>query len=58
MDSAKCCMNEVSFFSPFAKSSNPIAAIVPCLKFSSGSFGSASFVRRGDGKQGYLAGLQ
>lgn len=27
-------------------------------KFSSGSFGSASFVRRGDGKQGYLAGLQ
>ena len=27
-------------------------------KFSSRSFGSASFVRRGDGKQGYLAGLQ
>ena len=27
-------------------------------KFSSASFGSASFVRRGDGKQGYLAGLQ
>ena len=27
-------------------------------KFSSSSFGSASFVRRGDGKQGYLAGLQ
>ena len=27
-------------------------------KFSSGSFGSASFIRRGDGKQGYLAGLQ
>lgn len=27
-------------------------------KFSSPSFGSASFVRRGDGKQGYLAGLQ
>ena len=27
-------------------------------KFASASFGSASFVRRGDGKQGYLAGLQ
>jgi hypothetical protein len=27
-------------------------------KFSSGSFGGASFIRRGDGKQGYLAGLQ
>jgi hypothetical protein len=27
-------------------------------KFDSGSFGSASFIRRGDGKQGYLAGLQ
>jgi hypothetical protein len=27
-------------------------------KFSSGSFGTASFIRRGDGKQGYLAGLQ
>ena len=27
-------------------------------KFTSGSFGSASFIRRGDGKQGYLAGLQ
>ncbi|MBT7637934.1 MAG: hypothetical protein HN554_03430 [Euryarchaeota archaeon] len=27
-------------------------------KFSSGSFGSASFIRRGEGKQGYLAGLQ
>ena len=26
-------------------------------KFSSGSFGGASFIRRGDGKQGYLAGL-
>ena len=26
-------------------------------KFSSGSFGSASFIRRGEGKQGYLAGL-
>ena len=26
--------------------------------FSSGSFGSASFIRRGDGKQGYLAGIQ
>ena len=26
--------------------------------FSSGSFGTASFIRRGDGKQGYLAGLQ
>lgn len=26
--------------------------------FSSGSFGAASFIRRGDGKQGYLAGLQ
>ena len=26
--------------------------------FSSTSFGTASFVRRGDGKQGYLAGLQ
>ena len=26
--------------------------------FTSGSFGSASFIRRGDGKQGYLAGLQ
>jgi len=26
--------------------------------FSSASFGSASFVRRGDGKQGYLAGIQ
>lgn len=27
-------------------------------KFSSSSFGAASFIRRGDGKQGYLAGLQ
>jgi hypothetical protein len=27
-------------------------------KFGSASFGSASFIRRGDGKQGYLAGLQ
>ena len=27
-------------------------------KFSSSSFGTASYVRRGDGKQGYLAGLQ
>ena len=27
-------------------------------KFSSASFGTASYVRRGDGKQGYLAGLQ
>ena len=27
-------------------------------KFSSPSFGTASYVRRGDGKQGYLAGLQ
>ena len=27
-------------------------------KFSSDSFGSASFIRRGEGKQGYLAGLQ
>ena len=26
--------------------------------FSTGSFGTASFIRRGDGKQGYLAGLQ
>jgi|TARA_B110000444_G_C18850088_1_gene604862 hypothetical protein len=26
--------------------------------FNSGSFGGASFIRRGDGKQGYLAGLQ
>ena len=26
--------------------------------FTSDSFGSASFIRRGDGKQGYLAGLQ
>jgi hypothetical protein len=27
-------------------------------KFNSSSFGSASFIRRGEGKQGYLAGLQ
>ena len=27
-------------------------------KFGSASFGSASFIRRGDGKQGYLAGIQ
>ena len=27
-------------------------------KFSSGSFGGATFIRRGDGKQGYLAGIQ
>jgi len=27
-------------------------------KFASASFGTASYVRRGDGKQGYLAGLQ
>ena len=26
--------------------------------FSSSSFGSASFIRRGDGKQGYMAGIQ
>ena len=31
---------------------------LPLLVNLSASFGSASFVRRGDGKQGYLAGLQ
>ena len=30
----------------------------PVGNFSSASFGTASYVRRGDGKQGYLAGLQ